>query len=113
MGDFRKKKKQKQKQEQSNFGGKDFFMEIPEEKNLTLKKISFMALNVEKNLTHLLVTEKKFNSIARGLAGKNSYPNQITHTPPPPSPPPAPSKVKWSVPTNPNETSHIPKQLLH
>ena len=41
---------------------------------------------------------------------KNSYPNPIAHPPPPP---PAPSKVKWSVPTNPNETSHIPKQLLH
>ena len=63
MGDFRKKKRQ------SNFEGKDFFFkDIPEEKNPTLKKISFMAYNVEKNLTHLFVPEK--NSIllpARGL----------------------------------------------
>ena len=34
------------------------------------------------------------NSISRGLGKKESYPNQITHIPPPPF---HPSKVKWST----------------
>ena len=69
-----------------------------------------MALNVEKILHICLSRKKKFNSIARGLAGKKFLPKP-NHPYSPPTP--APSKVKWSVPTNPNETSHIPKQLLH
>ena len=90
---------QKQKQEQSNFEGKDFFKEIPEEKSPTLKKISFICLSRKKN--SILSSEV--------WQEKNSYPNQITHT----SPLPPPSNSKWSVPNNPNETSHIPKELLH
>ena len=69
-----------------------------------------MAYNVEKIL-HICLSRKKIQFYRQRFGRKkNSYPNQITHNPPPP--PPA-SKVKWSVPNNPNETSHIPKQLLH
>ena len=35
------------------------------------------------------------NSISREVGKKNSYPNQITHTPPPPPPPPPPLQ-KWN-----------------
>ena len=91
--------------------GKIFLKEIPEEKNPTLKKISFMAFNVEKkSYTFVCHGKKKFNSIARRLAGKKFLPKP---KPPYSPPPPPPSKVKWFVPNNPNETSHIPKQLLH
>ena len=38
-----------------------------------------MAYNPGKNITPWYVGEK--NSIIRGLEKKNSYPNQITHTP--------------------------------
>ena len=100
------------KKRQSNFEGKDLFLRIYlRKKNPTLKKISFMAYNVEKNLTHLFAPEK--NSIllpARGLAEKKFLPKP-NHPYSPASRPS--SKVKWSVPNNPNETSHIPKQLLH
>ena len=73
-----------------------------------------MAFNVEKNLTHLFLTGK--NSILSPEVWQKKLLSQtkspILLRPPPPQPPPA-SKVKWSVPNNPNETSHIPKQLLH
>ena len=71
-----------------------------------------MAYNVEKK-SYTFVCPGKISILSPEVwQKKNSYPNQITHNPriPPPSPT---SKVKWSVPNNPNETSHIPKQLLH
>ena len=81
-------KKQQQQQKNENrviLRGKIFFKEIPEEKNPTLKKISFMAFNVEKK-SYTFVCHGKKNSILSVWQEKNSYPNQITHTPPPPPP---------------------------
>lgn len=43
-----------------------------------------MAYNAGKNLTLLYVKDKKN---LHNLGKKNSYPNEITHTPPPPLPP--------------------------
>ena len=67
--------------------GKIFLKEIPEEKNPTLKKISFMAFNVEKkSYTFVCHGKKKFNSIARRLAGKKFLPKpKHPYSPPPPS----------------------------
>ena len=71
-----------------------------------------MAYNVEKNLTHLFVPEKY--QFYRQRFGRKKILTQTKSPILPASPPPSPtSKVKWSVPNNPNETSHIPKQLLH
>ena len=58
-------------------------------KNATLKKKSFIAYNAGKNLTPLYVRKKLYHQ--RFGKKKNSYTNQITHTPPTPW-------VKWSAP---------------
>ena len=61
------------------------------EKIPVLKKISLIVYNTgKKSLTLLYVREE---ILSPEVWGKNSYPNQITHTPPPP-----PTKVKWSAP---------------
>ena len=61
------------------------------EKIPALKKISLIVYNTgKKSLTLLYVREE---ILSPEVWGKHSYPNQITHTPPPP-----PTKVKWSAP---------------
>ena len=90
MGDFRKKKQQQQQKNENRviLRGKIFFKEIPEEKNPRLKKISFMAFNVEKkSYTFVCHGKKKFNFIARRLAGKKFLPKpKHPYSPPPPPP---------------------------
>ena len=83
MGDFRKKK-QKQKQEQSNLRGKIFLRKYLRKKILHWKKYLSWRLMWKKSYTFACHGKKNLILSPEVWQEKNSYPNQITHTPPPP-----------------------------
>ena len=87
MGDFRKKNIL-----QTDFEGKKILQGTTLQKKLPTDSKRTV---LEKNLTVLLYVRKK-NSVTRVFGGKNSYPNQITHTPTHPLPHSL-SKVKCST----------------
>ena len=92
MGDFRKKNIL-----QTDFEGKKILQGTTLQKKLPTDSKKYISKRtvLEKNLTVLLYVRKKI-SVTRVFGGKNSYPNQITHTPTHPLPPSL-SKVKCST----------------